>query len=95
MLKVIRGLLQNFIDNIDGGNSNITEEDGIELIRILQSINDPYLSKYQACEFLNISRATFDNLVRDGKMPRGIKRSGFKELAWKKTDLVKYLTKDK
>lgn len=52
---------------------------------------DVPMSKYQAYTYLNISRATFDNLVRTGKIPRGKKIAGFKELAWYKKDLKKLL----
>lgn len=89
MLKVIRDLLTKIINNIDTGNSNITEDEAIELTKVLQSYTDKTvkMSKYQACQYLNISRATFDNLVREGKLPRGQKVTGFKELFWTKKDL--------
>ena len=45
------------------------------------------LSKYQACQKLNVSRATFDNLVREGVIPRGEKVVDFKELLWKEKTL--------
>jgi predicted DNA-binding transcriptional regulator AlpA len=45
------------------------------------------LSKYKACEYLNMSRATFDNYVREGKIPKGKKEAGFKELSWTKKEL--------
>ena len=48
------------------------------------------MSKYQACNYLNVSRATFDNYVSDGKIPRGIHQQGFKELYWLKKDLDKF-----
>lgn len=35
----------------------------------------------------NVSRATFDNLVREGVIPRGEKVVGFKELFWKEKTL--------
>ena len=50
-------------------------------------------SKESACKYLNISRATFDNLVRDGKLPKGHKEVGFKELSWSKYELDEYVTK--
>lgn len=92
MLKIIKKLLFQMVDDIDAGNSHISEEEAIKLIDVLKNVSDPYISKYQACEQLGISRATFDNLVKDGKLPRGIKRKGFKELAWKKQDIIKYIT---
>lgn len=73
MLKIIRNLLAKIIDDIDAGNSNITEDEAIKLIGTLKELTDKEkrLSKYAACRYLNISRATFDNYVREGKLPRG------------------------
>lgn len=45
------------------------------------------MSKYQACQYLNVSRATFDNYVREGSLPRGKKEAEFKELFWQAKDL--------
>ena len=95
MLKLIRSQLLSIINNIDNNNSNITEEEQLKLLDLLSSINEPRMSKYQACQYLNISRATFDNLVRDGKIPQGTRQAGFKEKFWKKNDIMKYLTKEK
>lgn len=53
------------------------------------------LSKYAACEYLNVSRATFDNYVREGKLPRGKHEIGFKELSWSKKDLDEFIKKMK
>lgn len=73
MLKVIRELLLKIVDNIDSGNSNISEDEAIQTIKYLRNFTDreQVLSKYQACEYLNVSRATFDNYVRDGLLPKG------------------------
>lgn len=59
------------LGDIDAGNSNITEEEGKQIIEMLSGITDNRMSKYQACQYLNISRATFDNLVKDGFLPEG------------------------
>lgn len=93
MLKVIRNLLVKIINDIDAGNSNITENETIELTKVLQSYTDKTvkMSKYQACQYLNISRATFDNYVRAGKLPRGKHEVGFKELSWDKKDLDSFI----
>lgn len=71
MLKIIRNLLAKIIDDIDAGNSNITEDEAIKLIDTLKELTDKEkrLSKYAACRYLNVSRATFDNYVREGKLP--------------------------
>ena len=63
-LDILKNELQRIIDNIDAGNSNYPNEE--ELEEILDLINKSTntqnkLSKYQACKYLNISRATFDN----------------------------------
>lgn len=80
------------IDAIDAGNSEYSDT---ELKEILDTINritntKTKLSKYQACAYLGISRATFDNYVRDGKLPKGIKEPGFKEIFWTKDSLQNF-----
>lgn len=97
MLKVIKVLLQKIISDIDAGNSNITEEEAVNVAKTLQSYTDKTkkLSKYQACLKLNISRATFDNLVKDGILPKGQKVPGFKELFWIEKDLDKIIKNNK
>ena len=89
MLKVIKSLLERVINDIDCGNSNITEDEAMEMIKVIKSYTDKTkrLSKYQACQKLNVSRATFDNLVREGVIPRGEKVIGFKELFWEEKTL--------
>ena len=93
MLKVIKLLLEKIINDIDCGNSNITEDEAMDIIKIIKSYTDKTqkLSKYQACQKLNISRATFDNLVREGVIPRGEKVVGFKELFWEEKVLDKII----
>lgn len=95
MLKQIKKLLLKIIDNIDAGNSNITTQEAIDIAKILASYTDKEvrLSKYQACSYLNMSRATFDNYVRSGKIPRGLKQQGFKELFWTKKCLDEFILK--
>ena len=93
MLKVIKSLLERIINDIDCGNSNITEDEAMDIIKIIKSYTDKTqrLSKYQACQKLNVSRATFDNLVREGVIPRGEKVVGFKELFWNEKTLDKVI----
>lgn len=93
MIKIIKQLLLKVIQDIDAGNSNISEEEAMEIIHTIRSFTDKdeRVSKYSACQQLGISRATFDNLVRDGKLPKGKHTIGFKELSWTKRDLDEYL----
>lgn len=97
MLKIIRGLLLQIIDNIDAGNSNLSEDEAIQTIKYLKELTDKEkrLSKYQACQYLNISRATFDNYIKDGKLPKGKKQLGFKELSWAKKVLDEFIKNNK
>lgn len=89
VLKVLANLLRDLAARIDAGNSNLTEEEAIELVSVIghYTNREEYISKYEACKYLNISRATFDNYVKEGKLPKGKKRIDFKELAWTKKDL--------
>ena len=97
MIELIRKYLLKLVDDIDAGNSNISDSEAIELIDILKRLTDKEvrMSKYAACRYLNISRATFDNYVREGKMPRGTHEIGFKELSYKKKDLDEFIRKYK
>ena len=93
MIGLIRSLLQNCIDRIDAGNSNLSAEEEIEIIELLKKYTnkDRKFSKYQACKYLNISRATFDKYIREGKIPKGKKEAGFKELFYLESDLRKFI----
>ena len=93
MLTTIKNILNQIIDNIDAGNSNITEEDETHIIDCLRKYThkDEGMSKYSACQYLNISRAKFDNMVREGKLPEGKKVIGFKEKRWYKKDLDRFI----
>ena len=79
------------VEDIDAGNSNAEEADLIQIADVLRRTlrKDFPMSKYQAYTYLNISRATFDNYVRAGKIPKGKKVQGFRELRWYKKDLMK------
>lgn len=84
-----------FADSIDAGNTNATEEELLEMCNYLGFITDPEgkLSKYQAVRFLGISRATFDNYITRGLLPKGMEQQGFKEKFWYKRDLLKFKEK--
>lgn len=95
MLDIIREQLQRVINDIDTGNSNISEKDAMEIIKYLKEYTDKTqrLSKYQACQYLNMSRATFDKYIREGALPQGKKVAGFKEKSWEKRDLDLFVQK--
>lgn len=88
-LKILRSCLEQLLYNIDAGNTNLDEEqydDIIDMINRMTVAENKY-SKYQACKYLGISRATFDRYVREGLIPEGRKQQGFKELFYLKKDL--------
>lgn len=77
-------LLREIADRIDAGNSELTESEAMHLLSVLCH---EALSKAQACRYLNIGRSRFDELVREGKIPKGRKVVGYKELRWYKDEL--------
>lgn len=66
MLQLIKKLLKQIID--DTGNSNISYEEQRKILHFIQNMTDKdqRMSKIQACDYLGISRATFDNYVKNG-----------------------------
>lgn len=93
MLKIVGKLLRDIADRIDEGSISSNPEETMQAMEALKNIVDreQRISKYQACQYLNVSRATFDNYIRDGKLPRGKHQAGFKELSWSKKDLDKFI----
>lgn len=97
MIKLLRQLLLKLVDDIDTGNTNISEEDTIKACGFINELTrkDEKMSKYKAYTYLNVSRATFDNYVAEGLLPKGIKEAGYKELSWYKKDLDKFIKERK
>lgn len=91
MIQILKNLLQQIINDIDSGNSNISEDDQQNIIDFIQKINSEELSKIESANYIGVSRATFDNYIKKGLIPEGKKRQGFKELSWSKHDLNKFL----
>ena len=88
--KTVSKMLRQIADKIDGGNCEIDEE---QALHIMSTIAHEPMSKDVACSYLNISRSKFDSLVSEGKLPKGRKRRGFKELVWFKDELSDILNK--
>ena len=93
MLNIIKNQLLKIISDIDAGSCNLSLDEEIEVINFINKLSNKEcrMSKYEAYSYLNISRAKFDNLVKEGKLPKGKKQQGFKELSWTKGDLDKYV----
>lgn len=86
VMKLLVKELRSAADRIEQGTCVIDMGAAEDIINMLAHIP---LSKEQACDFLNISRATFDNYVGLGKLPKGRKEVGKKELVWYKDELQK------
>lgn len=80
-IEILKTCLHKIIENLDCGNSNLNDEECTEIINTINRLTnvETKYSKYQSCEYLHISRATFDNWVKDGKLPAGKRQQGFKE----------------
>lgn len=93
MLEVIRRQLAGIMADIDAGNSVLTEDEALRVAECIGRMADSgrKLSKCQACRYLNVSRATFDNYVRAGLLPRGSREAGFKEKFWTRRQLDSFL----
>lgn len=91
MIQLIKTAFQQFINDIDSGNTNINEDQQLELLSLIQKFNRKEFSKIEASQYIGVSRATFDNYISKGLIPKGEKRQGFKELCWYKQDLDKFI----
>lgn len=80
--------LQEITEKINDGTCDFTEEEACDIMSLIAHEG---MSKEQACSYLNCSRATFDNAVRDGIIPKGRKERGKKELVWYKDELINVL----
>ena len=84
--QLVVHLLRDAANKIDAGTCELNSTEATELIEVISHIS---MSKESACIYLNISRSRFDDLVREGKIPKGKKYVGFKELRWYKDELDK------
>lgn len=87
--------MEKIIDDLDSGNSNISEEDCDEVIKTINHYADSNrkFSKCQAYRYLGIGRSTFDLYVKEGKLPEGKKELGFKEKFWTRRTLDDFRSK--
>ena len=90
MLDLIKLNLKQIIDDIDSGNSNISEQEQLKLLGMLQQINTKELSATESYNYLGISKSTFYNYIDKGLLPKGEKKPG-RGVVWNKCDLKKFL----
>ena len=87
--KLIVKYLREVADKIETGNCELSETEAIDIMSVL---SHQVMSKEDACIYLNLSRSRFDDLVREGRLPKGRKRRGFKELCFWKDELDKCIS---
>lgn len=66
LIQLLMSELVKIIKHIYNGNYDISDVDDMnEVITVLRKTTHRYkpMSKYAACEYLHVSRATFDNYV--------------------------------
>lgn len=77
--------LREAADKIEVGNSELTETEAMDILKVIAHKS---MSKEQACQYLNLSISRFDDYVRMGKIPKGKKVVGFKELRFYEDELI-------
>jgi predicted DNA-binding transcriptional regulator AlpA len=82
--KLIIKYLKDIIRRLEDDDCEITDTEAMDILKI---INHRPMSKAKACEYLNMSRSKFDELVRSNVLPKGRKRVGFRELVWFEDEL--------
>lgn len=92
LIKLLTKVLRETADKLDAGNSELTEEESIDILSVL---THKVLSKEQACDFVGLGPSQFNLLMASNKLPKGRKRKGFKELVWYEDELRTAITKVK
>ena len=80
-------MLHQIANDLDSDVYQSSDEEVSTAISQLAQFNTNRLSKAQACDYLGISRSTFDDRVKRGLIPKGQKVQGFKELSWSQAEL--------
>ena len=83
--KIVAKLMRQYADSIDAGNSHLNAE---QATNILSAIAHIEMTKEEVCDYLNMSRSRFDDLVREGKLPRGKKVKHKNNLVWYKDEVM-------
>ena len=90
-MNLLIKLVEQLLNDMKSGNSNISEKEQLELINIIERMLSQELSKTEAADYIGVCKATFDNYIKKGLIPEGKKKQGINALVWKKCDLDKYL----
>ena len=82
--KLIIRYLKDIIRRLENNECELSDTEAMDILKI---INHRPMSKEVACQYLNMRRSRFDEMVREGKIPKGRKRVGFKEKVWFEDEL--------
>lgn len=77
-LQMIDSLLMEFHERIQSGRCLTNKQQNAFMLDFLHRIanKDEPISKAEACGYVHVSRATFDRLVKEGRLPKGKKAEG-------------------
>lgn len=82
--KILVKALKDTAATIENGTCELTEEEAMDIMAV---ISHQAMSKDEVCSYLNLSPSRFGDYMREGKMPKGRKRRGKKELVWYKDEI--------
>lgn len=72
------------------GNSNMTEDEAIDFMDTVAHIK---IGREAVCDEFNINNTKFYDLINLGKIPKGRKQRGFKELCWYRDEIRNAINK--
>ena len=72
------------------GNSNMKED---EIIDLMSTVTHVKIGREEVCDELNINNTKFYDLINLGKIPKGRKQRGFKELCWYRDEIRNAINK--
>ena len=96
MKNLVISLLKHIVNSLEEGTTYL---DAQGCRKVLNTINlmqngDQEMSKTEAAEYIGVCRATFDNYIKNGYIPRGASsHKNTKTLFWWKSDLDQFLYK--
>lgn len=90
MSRILALALESAARQLRNDECGMTEEEMEETYERIQMLMDGRITKYEACDILNISRSTFDRIVERGDLPKGMPNKGGATLYWNKADIVRY-----
>ena len=84
--KLVIQAVEEKLKDLKVGNTNLSNEEAMDILSVFAHES---LSRTQACQFLNVNKSRFFELIAEGKIPKGRKIVGFTELRWYKDELIK------